>query len=142
MQLAALICGLCWWGHLLCKAFDKDFFRLGIDSIAVTAQASHSGGSPIIQRECAGFNWQPLSIPASEPVSISPVTVSRIGFDHTKDLRTPLTFSRIPQTTSTITDRKSNRKTKIIPYFFIIKNMITVIHLGAYTGPVDRDFSL
>jgi len=32
------------------------------------------------QRECAGFNWPPLSIPAEEPVSISPVTVSRAGW--------------------------------------------------------------
>jgi len=29
------------------------------------------------QRECAGFNWPPFSIPAEEPVSISPETVSR-----------------------------------------------------------------
>ena len=32
------------------------------------------------QRECAGFNWPPLSIPAEQPVSISPVTVSRAGW--------------------------------------------------------------
>lgn len=31
------------------------------------------------QRECAGFNWPPLSIPAEEPVSIPPVAVSRAG---------------------------------------------------------------
>ena len=31
------------------------------------------------QRECAGFNWPPLSIPAQEPVSISPEVVSRAG---------------------------------------------------------------
>lgn len=31
------------------------------------------------QRERAGFNWPPPSIPAEEPVSISPVTVSRAG---------------------------------------------------------------
>lgn len=31
------------------------------------------------QRECAGFNWPPLSIPAEEPVSISPEAVSRAG---------------------------------------------------------------
>ena len=31
------------------------------------------------QRECAGFNWPPLSIPAQEPVSISPEAVSRAG---------------------------------------------------------------
>jgi hypothetical protein len=31
------------------------------------------------QRECAGFNWPPLSIPAEEPVSISPEAVNRAG---------------------------------------------------------------
>jgi hypothetical protein len=31
------------------------------------------------QRECAGFNWPPLSIPADEPVSISPWLVRRAG---------------------------------------------------------------
>lgn len=31
------------------------------------------------QRECAGFNWPPLSIAASEPVSSSPDAVSRAG---------------------------------------------------------------
>jgi hypothetical protein len=31
------------------------------------------------QRECAGFNWLPLSISAEEPISICPVTVSRAG---------------------------------------------------------------
>lgn len=31
------------------------------------------------QRECAGFNWPPLSIPAEEPISISPEAVSRAG---------------------------------------------------------------
>lgn len=31
------------------------------------------------QRECAGFNWPPLSIPAEEPVSICPEAVSRAG---------------------------------------------------------------
>ncbi|MNJ48227.1 hypothetical protein D3C77_434160 [compost metagenome] len=29
------------------------------------------------QRECAGFNWPPLSIPAEEPVSVSPEAVNR-----------------------------------------------------------------
>ena len=32
------------------------------------------------QRECAGFNWPPLSIPASEPVSSSPESVNRAGW--------------------------------------------------------------
>lgn len=31
------------------------------------------------QRECAGFNWPELAIPAEEPVSISPEAVSRAG---------------------------------------------------------------
>ena len=31
------------------------------------------------QRECAGLNGPPFSIPAEEPVSISPETVSRAG---------------------------------------------------------------
>lgn len=31
------------------------------------------------QRECAGSNWPPLSIPAQEPVSICPKAVSRTG---------------------------------------------------------------
>jgi hypothetical protein len=31
------------------------------------------------QRECAGFNWPPLSICASEPISISPEAVKRAG---------------------------------------------------------------
>lgn len=33
----------------------------------------------MIQRECAGFNWPPSTIPASEPVSTSPSAVSRAG---------------------------------------------------------------
>jgi len=31
------------------------------------------------QRECAGFNWPPLSISAAEPVSICPEAVNRAG---------------------------------------------------------------
>jgi hypothetical protein len=42
------------------------------DGIAVTAQSSHAGGSPMSQRECAGFNWPPPSIPAVEPISRCP----------------------------------------------------------------------
>jgi len=54
--------------------------RLGLrrdDGVTIAAQSSHSVGSPMSQRECAGFNWPPLSIPAAEPVSISPEAVSR-----------------------------------------------------------------
>jgi hypothetical protein len=60
--------------------FDPDLGRFRVDGIAVTAQSSHSGGSPINQRLCAGFNWPPLSIPAEEPISISPEAVSRAGW--------------------------------------------------------------
>ncbi len=59
--------------------FDEPRRDFGINCIAVTAQSSHTGGSPMSQRECAGFNWPPLSISASEPVSISPEAVSRCG---------------------------------------------------------------
>lgn len=53
--------------------------RFGIDCIAVTAQSSHTGGSLMSQRECAGSNRPPLSIPAEEPVSIVPSEHRRIG---------------------------------------------------------------
>ena len=57
-----------------------EFFCLDrVDGIAITAQSSHSGGSPMSQRECAGFNWPPAVIPAEEPVSSSPEAVSRAG---------------------------------------------------------------
>jgi hypothetical protein len=59
--------------------FDEDLRDWGNDCIAVTAQSSHAGGSPMSQRGCAGFNWPPLSIAAKEPVSISPETVIRAG---------------------------------------------------------------
>ena len=61
------------------ERFDEGRRLRGNDSIAVTAQSSHAGGRPMSQRECAGFNWPPLSIPAEEPVSISPDAVSRAG---------------------------------------------------------------
>jgi hypothetical protein len=51
--------------------------RFSIDGVSVGAQASHAAGSPMSQRECAGFNWPPLSIPAEEPVSICPEAVNR-----------------------------------------------------------------
>ena len=60
--------------------FDERLSLRGDDGIAVTAQSSHSGGRPINQRGCAGFNWPPLVIPAEEPVSISPVAVRRAGW--------------------------------------------------------------
>ncbi|WCP14516.1 hypothetical protein sphantq_02962 [Sphingobium sp. AntQ-1] len=53
--------------------------RFGIDCIAVTAQSSHTGGSLMSQRECAGFNWPPLSIPAEQPVSSVPSEHRRAG---------------------------------------------------------------
>ena len=58
------------------------------ERVTVGTQASHSGGSAMSQRECAGFNCPPLSIHASEPVSISPEAVSRAGADGSRRLRT------------------------------------------------------
>src|SRR6056297_4156037 len=59
----------------------SDEFRgyLRDDGIAVTPQSSHSGGYPMSQRECAGLNWPPLGIAASEPISILPEDVKRAG---------------------------------------------------------------
>ena len=45
------------------------------------AHKSQAIGNPISQPLSRGFNWPPLSIPAVEPVSISPVAVSRAGVD-------------------------------------------------------------
>jgi hypothetical protein len=48
------------------------FRRFGIDCIAVTPQSSHSRGSPMSQRECAGFNCPVLPVAAGNPVGICP----------------------------------------------------------------------
>lgn len=58
---------------------DEGFRERGDDRVAVGAQASHAAGSPMSQRECAGFNWPPTVVAAVDPVSTSPVTVSRAG---------------------------------------------------------------
>lgn len=42
------------------------------DGISVGAQASHSGGYPMSQRECAGFNRPPFSVSAGYPFCIAP----------------------------------------------------------------------
>jgi hypothetical protein len=61
------------------ERFDERRGVRGDEAIAVTAQASHSGGSPMSQRECAGFNWPPLVVSAVEPICSSPEAVSRAG---------------------------------------------------------------
>nr|CUV15598.1 protein of unknown function [Ralstonia solanacearum] len=58
---------------------DEDPRRFRVDRVTEGAQASHSGGSAMSQRECAGFNWPPPSIAAQKPVSISPEAVRRAG---------------------------------------------------------------
>jgi len=60
-------------------AFDKGFCRFRVDSVTVSAQLPHSIGNAISQREWSGSNWPPLSIPAVQPIRISPVAVSRAG---------------------------------------------------------------
>ncbi|MEG3175882.1 hypothetical protein U1872_06540 [Sphingomonas sp. RB3P16] len=62
---------------------DDSFRGFGDDRVAIGAQSSHAAGSAMSQRECAGFNWPPLSIPAEKPVSRSPWTVSRAGLSRT-----------------------------------------------------------
>ena len=69
--------------------FDEDLRGGRNDCIAVTAQSSHSGGSPMSQRLCAGFNWPPLSIPAEQPISSSPHAVNRAGPSIGENAATP-----------------------------------------------------
>jgi hypothetical protein len=45
-------------------------------------------------------------------------------------------------TPSQLADRKSNRTSTMIECFWVLKNLPIGICVGAYTGPVDRDFSL
>src|SRR5262245_42778650 len=61
------------------EGFDERDGRFGAESVAVSAQASHTAGNPCNQRECAGLNWPPLAIPAEEPVSSQPDAVNRAG---------------------------------------------------------------
>lgn len=59
--------------------FDEGLRGLRVNGVAITPQASHSGGSPMSQRERLGFNWPPFGIAAEEPVSSAPETVNRAG---------------------------------------------------------------
>lgn len=61
------------------RGLDHCFRCLCVNCIAVTPQTSHTTGSAINQRGSPGFNWPPPSIPAQEPISISPEAVSRAG---------------------------------------------------------------
>lgn len=77
--------GYNWINHLLFSFFKfqkAPYERLGLrrdNGIAITAQSSHSGGSPINQRDSAGFNWPQLVILASKPINNLPETVSLLG---------------------------------------------------------------
>src|SRR3974390_886949 len=57
------------------------------DSIAIHAKASHTGGIPINQRECAGFNWPILFVAAPDPVGIGPETAPRTSRCKSRELR-------------------------------------------------------
>src|SRR6516165_1647653 len=48
------------------------------DRVAVGAQASHSAGYPMSQRECAGFNRPRFSVGAGEPFA-SPTVSAKSG---------------------------------------------------------------
>src|SRR5262249_13069917 len=54
------------------ECFDPFVRDLGDDRVSVGAQSSHAAGSPISQRECAGFNWPPFSILAGDPIRARP----------------------------------------------------------------------
>lgn len=60
-----------------------DEFRRGFrdNRIAVAAQASHSGGYPMSQRECAGFNRPGFSVGAEDPFGPGPESADRACFD-------------------------------------------------------------
>jgi hypothetical protein len=64
--------------------FDEDRGLRDVDCVTRSAQFSHAvaKGPSISQRECAGLNWPPLPISASEPVNIAPEAVSRAGPHH------------------------------------------------------------
>ena len=62
---------------LFSKTGADEGFGLGRDeAVAIGAQASHAGGSPCNQRECAGFNWPCFSVGAGNPVALRPMSAS------------------------------------------------------------------
>ena len=54
------------------NCFNEGYGRFRVDRVAVGAQASHTGGKSMTQRECAGFNWPGRSISAGDPVGAGP----------------------------------------------------------------------
>ena len=62
-------------------AFQERRHELGRDlrddGVTVAAQSSHSGGNPMSQRECAGFNAPRFSVEAGEPFA----SCTAISFD-------------------------------------------------------------
>src|SRR5579859_5840630 len=62
------------------------------DAVAVETKPSHSGGTPMSQRECAGFNWPPLNasgyfwIAARNPLGISPKSTDRASSSVRREL--------------------------------------------------------
>lgn len=46
------------------KTSDELCGDLRDDGVSVSAQSHHSGGNPCSQRECPGFNWPEIPIPA------------------------------------------------------------------------------
>ena len=60
----------------LAVAFDKGLRSRGADRIAVTAQSQYTGGSPMSQREYAGFNWPVFAVASMPPVTVGPEAAS------------------------------------------------------------------
>src|SRR3990172_10874340 len=58
--------------HPHISPYELDRLRYA-DRVAVGTQSSHSGGNPMSQRECAGFNWPGFSVCAGEPLGVGPI---------------------------------------------------------------------
>ena len=59
------------------NCFNEGYGRFRVDRVAVGAQASHTAGNPMSQRECAGFNWPGFSVSAGDPFGVGPEACER-----------------------------------------------------------------
>jgi hypothetical protein len=59
------------------EGFDEGRRDRRDEGITIAAQSSHAVGSPMSQRECAGFNWPILPVATGDPVGFSPESVNQ-----------------------------------------------------------------
>jgi hypothetical protein len=64
--------------HLSASQETLDELRRDLrdNRISIGAQASHSGGNPMSQRECAGFNGPLPAVPAQAPIDPGPKSIN------------------------------------------------------------------